>query len=115
MTTVDHTRDHDLTVQDSQAARARAIWHLTEGHDLPTVTRWVIDDIGSDLSGLILPDPADKTSGSHQRTALRAWATYLGAPVTETRRGDVVRISAEGWAYGVCVHVWAQLPSEAVA
>jgi hypothetical protein len=112
MTLVDHTRDRDLTVQGSQAARARALGHLLEDHDLPTVTRWLIYDCDSDLSGLILPEPGDAGA---QRRAMQAWATYLGAPVTETCRRDRVRLSVKGWAYGVRVEVWAQLPAEEAA
>jgi hypothetical protein len=105
---VDHSRDHDLTVQGSQAARARALRLLAEDHDLPTVTAWTIDELDNRLAGLILADRNDSTS-QRQRRAVHAWATYLHADVTETRSGKRTKVTTEGHAYGVPVLIWAPL------
>lgn len=111
MTLVDHSRDHDLAVQGSQAARARAIALLVEQHDLPTVSTWDISDCSDRLSGLIFADH-DDTDGGKQREAVTAWAAYLDSPLRETTSDGRTVLSAEGWAYGVRVRIWAQLRTD---
>ena len=111
MTLVDHSRDHDLAVQGSQAARARAIALLVEQHNLPTVSNWDIRDTSDHLSGLIFAD-YDDTDGGKQREAVAAWAAFLNSPLTETTSDGRTVLSAEGWAYGVRVHVWAPLRTD---
>lgn len=117
MTIVDHTRDHDLTVQGSQAARARAIQRLTEGHNLPTVT-WTIGDIDGVLTGTAFRDVINPSAPS-QREVVETWAAYLHSSITEKGHRGSVEICAEGWAYGVRVRICARIrpatPKEAAA
>jgi hypothetical protein len=106
---VDHTRDHDLTLQGNQAARSRALTHLLEIPGMPTVSTWSIDDLSDRLSGLIMAgrdDDADK-----QRAKVRAWAEFLHTPVVETTTDGRTTVSAEcpRCEYGVPVRIWAPL------
>jgi hypothetical protein len=114
-TVVDHTRAHasihDLTVQGSQAARARAVMHLTENHNLPTVSNWSIDSETQPLIGLIWADY--RQGAEQQREKVARWAEFLHAAVTEISVAGRTELSAEGWAYGVLVRIQAPLRAPA--
>ncbi len=115
MTLVDHSRDHDLAVQGSQAARARALQHLLEMHDLPTISNWTISDIDNRLSGLVMP--TFETSSDDQRAIVAAWAAYLHGTVTEVQVNGRTEVHTEGWSHGVRVRIWAYMrpaPKEAI-
>lgn len=112
MTLVDHSRDHDLTVQGNQAARAWALWHLLEDKDLPSVT-WVICDIDDTLAGEVFLDPKNPAVET-QREAVQTWARYLHSPVVETAKNGHTEISVEGFAYGVRVRIRASLRTAAL-
>jgi hypothetical protein len=109
---VDHSRDHDLTVQGSQAARARAIAYLCVNHDLPTVSTWSIDDLSHRLSGLIMAD-CDEDADA-QREKVRAWAEFLHADVTETTTDGRTTVSVESRCceYGVPIRIRALLRAD---
>lgn len=108
---VDHSRDHDLTMQGNQAARSRALGHLLENHDLPTVSCWAIDSHTPRLAGLIHAEVDDADSDG-QRHKVQAWATYLGSDVVEVRTRSRIEVSTEGRAYGVPVRIWAPLRAD---
>ena len=105
---VDHTRDHDLTLQGNQAARSRALTHLLEIPGLPTVSTWSIEDLSDRLSGFIY---ADYDEGAEaQRAKVQAWAQFLHADVTETTAGGRTTVAVEGRCeYGVPVRIAALL------
>jgi hypothetical protein len=100
----DHT--HELVVQGNQAARSRALGHLLEDHDLPTVSCWAIDSNAVRLAGLIHAE-RDDTDGAEQRRKIQAWADYLDSEVVETRTRSRIEMAVEGRAYGVPVRIWA--------
>jgi hypothetical protein len=104
---VDHTRDHDLTAQGSQAARSRALTHLLEAPGLPTVSNWSIDSETQPLIGLIWADY--RQGAEQQRQKVTRWAEFLHAPVTEISVAGRVELSTQGWAYGVLVRIQAPL------
>lgn len=105
---VDHSRDHDLTMQGNQAARSRALTHLLEIPGLPTVSTWSIDDLSDRLSGLIMADRDEDADG--QRTKVQVWAEFLHTNVTETTTDGRTTVSAEGRCeYGVPVRIRALL------
>jgi hypothetical protein len=99
---VDHTRDHDLLIQGTQAACGWALHllagekHRTTGRPLPTVT-WLIDGTHPRLSGWA-DSPAD----------VYAWADHLKAAATERNDAETV-IQVHGIAHGVPVRIWARL------
>ncbi len=97
---VDHTRDHDLTVQGHQAARARALRILLEDHTLPTLT-WTIGDVTRQLSGCVYGTDYAKYC------AVAAWALFLGVEVTAKAEPERVNLTVFGRAYGVPVMVFA--------
>jgi hypothetical protein len=97
-----------LTVQGNQAARTRALLRLLEDHDLPTVSNWDIADVSGRLSGLVMAD-ADDPDGTRQRAAVTTWAAFLDSAVTEKTVRGRTELSAEGWAYGVRVRIWARI------
>lgn len=101
-TTVDHSRDHDLAVQGSQAARARAIVHLIEDNNLPTID-WSIGTLTELLRGTIYADLGE--GAEQQRAKVTAWARFLGAKVTETAVARRTELVVEAWAHGVRVHI----------
>ena len=108
---VDHTRDHDLVVQGSQAARARAIALLCVNHDLPTVSTWSIEDMTDRLTGRIYADPGE--DADTQRAKVAAWARFLHTDVTETTTDGRTTVTAEGRCeYGVLVRIRALLRAD---
>jgi hypothetical protein len=107
---VDHSRDHDLTVQGNQAARSRALTHLLEIPGLPTVSLWSIDAALNYLYGMVLP--ASGQSPDKQRQTVKAWAAHLHIDVEETTVADVVTVAADGpCEWGVRVRIYAQIPA----
>lgn len=105
----DPSHVHDLTVQGTQAARARAIKLLCEDHDLPTISTWMVDAFTSSLIGMLHAEGRDV---AEQRKTIEAWAGYLHVDVEETTVTDVLTVSAEGpCEYGVRVRVYAQFPA----
>ena len=107
--TVDHSRNHDLTVQGNQAARSRALTHLLEIPGLPTVSTWSIDDLTDQLVGWIYADSDE--DADQQRAKVTAWADYLHVTVSEnTGRDGRVTVMAKGRCeYGVPVRIAALL------
>lgn len=100
MTAVDHSRDRHLITQGTQAACGWILHilltqpHRVTGEDLPSLT-WVIRDEAPRLAG-------------QARTAddLKAWASHLGATVTERRVRREVRTEAVGTVDGIEIHLW---------
>lgn len=106
--TVDHSRDHDLTLQGNQAARSRALTHLLEIPGLPTVSTWLIDATSNELAGLIL-SLADE-SPEQQRQKVQAWAEFFHFTVTEDVGKNLTTVAAAGLSeYGVHVRIWTQV------
>lgn len=108
---VDHSRDHDLTVQGNQAARSRALTHLLEIPGLPTVSTWSIEDMTDRLSGRIYANYGE--TAEEQRAKVAAWARFLHSDVTETTANGRTTVTAEGRCeYGVPVRITALLRAE---
>jgi hypothetical protein len=106
--TIDHARDHALTVQGNQAARAWALAHLLERTDLPTISGWIIDATNEDLAGFIYPEPGE--SPAAQRQKLNAWALALNTDVTEDTYSGGTTLRAVGRCeYGVLVRISTRL------
>jgi hypothetical protein len=107
---VDHARDHELTVQGSQGARAWALGHLTEVPGLPTISTWMIDAFTKTLIGL-----AEAGAGegpADQRRKVQAWADYLRVDAEEFTADGVTTVSVQGpCEYGVRVRISTQLPA----
>lgn len=100
---VDHTRDHDLTIQGAQAACGWALHllagekHRVTGKPLPTLT-WLIDDIRPRLSGRA-------TSAAD----VQAWAEHLDHMALERADDFEPIVQVHGAAHGIQVRVWAKL------
>jgi hypothetical protein len=104
---VDHSRDHDLTVQGNQAARARALTHLLEIPGLPTISTWMVDAFTSALVGLVMPEVGEGPAEQQRKVA--AWAAFLSVHVDEMTVSGTVTVSAEGLCeYGVHVRISTQ-------
>ena len=110
VTAVDHTRDHDLTIQGNQAARARALTHLLELPGMPTVTSWTIDIFTTTLIGLIERERNGTTEDAQRK--VQTWADFLHADVaTFTANGTVTYSAEAACEYGVRVRISTHLPA----
>lgn len=116
--TVDHSRDHDLTVAGTQAACGWALHllatekHRVTGKPLPLLS-WAIRDDQPRLYGTTYMG-----SSKERAAVVTEWAAHLGA--TPASAGDALcpRIEFRAVAHGVEVHVQTYLdatPKGAVA
>lgn len=102
-----HSRNHKLTTQGNQAARAWALRHLLEQTDLPIISNWMIDAQLDGIVGVVLAESGE--GPDDQRRTVQAWAEFLHAEVDESTICGITTLRANGPTdYGFRIHISTQ-------